>query len=142
MWQQCTGIWRRQLDLPSASVVCCNKFVALVRPNSRSDVEPVVVTRDEWLALPEACKAGIDQDAIRPISERDFACHVHYLLNGSKVEPESVEVATTAPGEAVIRVGHSDPAMAFAAAAVLEDEWDRDMLPIGLRLSFEPRIES
>jgi len=58
---------------------------------------------------------------------------------GRAAQAESVEVATTAERTVVIRIGNADPLKALAAAQVLEDEWDREMLPIGLKLSFEPR---
>jgi hypothetical protein len=104
-----------------------------------SDLYSITVTRDEWAELPDSYKAGIALDARWPITERDYACHAHYLLNGSAAQADSVEVATPAPYEVVIRIGNADPSKALAAAHVLEDEWDRQMLPIGLRLSFEPR---
>lgn len=104
-----------------------------------SDLYSITVTREDWAELSDSHKAGIAPDAFRPITERDYACHTHYLLNDSAAQAESVEVATTAAGEVIIRIGNADPLKALAAAKVLEDEWDRDMLPVGLRLSFEPR---
>lgn len=104
-----------------------------------SDPYSITVTREEWAELPDSYKAGFAPDAFRPITERDCACHAHYLLDGSAAQAESVEVATTAEREVAIRIGDSDPLKAFAAARILEDEWDREMLPINLKLSFEPR---
>jgi len=102
-------------------------------------IEPTTLTRDEWLALPSDHRSGVSSFCTRPITEHDFACHVHWLLDGSKLTLSTVEVATVAEREVMIAVGCDEPKLDFAAAYLLETEWDRELLPVNLRLSFKPR---
>src|ERR1700733_6049057 len=99
--------------------------------------EPTIVTRADWLDLPDGYRAGIGYGAYRPISEREFACHVHYLLDGCESQPEAVEVRTEAAMDVVIVLHGPNPKLFLAAAKALEAEWDREMLPVGLKLSFD-----